>query len=58
MNSTFIRTNDFALHAVTNKIDRTNVVRMIFSIRTDLLLSVHTNASKFIRTNSFVLVCA
>jgi len=32
----FIRTNAFALHAVTNKIIRTNAVRVIFSIRPDV----------------------
>ena len=52
------------LHAVANKIIRTNAVRIIFSVRTSvhkhivfLLLWVRTNASEFIRTNSVILVC-
>jgi len=59
----FIHTNDFELHAVTNKIGRTNAVQMIFSIRTDvrkhMTISavvgsyerVHIHSYKFIRTS-------
>jgi len=49
---------------VANKIIRTNAVRMTFSTCTSvckhiafLLLWIRTSRSKFIRINSFILVC-